>query len=98
MRKLMETGQGSNAIATPSLGMAGGMVLAGRGPLWARIAAGTIAARHIPLLAVIGPKFFVTSPPTPRERLGFALSTLIYAGWRPTVPVNEGGLLDHVGC
>ena len=33
MRKLIETGQGSNAIATPLLGMAGGMVLAGRGPL-----------------------------------------------------------------
>ena len=78
MRKLIETGQGSNAIATPLLGMAGGMVLAGRGPLWARIAAGTIAAGHIPLLAVIGPKFFLTSPPTPRERMGFALNTLIY--------------------
>ena len=78
MRKLIETGQGSNAIATPLLGMAGGMVLAGRGPLWARIAAGTIAAGHIPLLAVIGPKFFLTSPPTPRERMAFALNTLIY--------------------
>jgi hypothetical protein len=78
MRKLIETGQGSNAIATPLLGMAGGMVLAGRGPLWARIAAGTIAAGHIPLLAAIGPKFFLTSPPTPRERVGFALNTLIY--------------------
>ena len=78
MRKLIETGEGSNAIATPLFGMAGGMVLAGRGPLWARIAAGMIVAGHIPLLAAKGPKFFMTSPPSPRERVGFALNTLIY--------------------
>ncbi|MFL4475493.1 hypothetical protein ACIPVK_15960 [Paeniglutamicibacter sp. MACA_103] len=78
MRKLIETGEGSNAIATPLLGMAGGMVLAGRGPLWARIAAGTVVAGHIPLLAVIGPKFFLPSPPTGRERVAFALNNLIY--------------------
>lgn len=79
MRKLIETGEGSNAIATPLLGMAGGMVLAGRGPLWARIAAGTVVAGHIPLLAVIGPKFFLPSPPTPRERVDFAVNNLVYA-------------------
>ncbi|MFL4479972.1 hypothetical protein ACIPUB_17050 [Paeniglutamicibacter sp. ORCA_105] len=78
LRKLIETGEGSNAIATPLFGMAGGMVLAGRGPLWARIAAGTIVAGHIPLLAAMGPKFFMTSPPTGRERVGFAVNTLIY--------------------
>jgi hypothetical protein len=78
MRKPIETGEGSNAIATPLLGMAGGMVLAGRGPLWARIAAGTIVAGRIPLLAAIGPKFFLPSPPTGRERVAFALNNLIY--------------------
>ena len=78
MRKLIETGEGSNAIATPLFGMAGGMVLAGRGPLWARIAAGTIVAGHVPLLAVIGPKYFLPSPPTGRERVAFALNNLIY--------------------
>ena len=78
MRKLIETGEGSNAVATPLLGMAGGMVLAGRGPLWTRIAAGTVAAGHIPLLAAIGPKYFMASAPTGRERVGFALNTLIY--------------------
>ncbi|MDQ0094173.1 hypothetical protein [Paeniglutamicibacter psychrophenolicus] len=79
MRKLIETGEGSNAVAMPLLGMAGGMALAGRGPRWARLASNAVVIGHVPLMAFLGPKFFFPEPPTARQRVGFALNTVIYA-------------------
>lgn len=80
MRKLIETGEGSNAVAMPLLGMAGGMAMAGRGPRPARVLSAAIVIGHVPLMAFLGPKYFFEVPPTMRQRVGFALNTLIYGG------------------
>ena len=33
-----------------------------------------------------------------QRKTGKTVVALNYARWRPSVPVNGGGLLDHVGC
>jgi hypothetical protein len=45
---LLEDGIGGGAIVVPLVGLAGGYALSGRGPIWARIAAGVIALVPIP--------------------------------------------------
>ena len=73
-------GLGGGAIAVPLIGMAGGYALAGRGPRWARWAAGAVALLAVPgwLVGVVrrGP----ARPRHPARRLGL----------RP-VPVAAGG-------
>jgi len=60
-------GLGGGAIAVPLLGMAGGYALAGRGPRWARWAAGAVALLAVPgwlvLASFIGGRL---APDTPR--------------------------------
>ena len=45
-------GLGGGAIAIPLFGMAGGYALSGRGPIWARVAAGAVAILPIPAWAL----------------------------------------------
>ncbi len=45
-------GLGGGAIAIPLFGIAGGYALSGRGPVWARLAAGAIAVLPIPAWAL----------------------------------------------
>ncbi len=60
-------GLGGGAIAVPLLGMAGGYALAGRGPRWARWAAGAVALLAVPgwlvLASFVGGRL---APDTPR--------------------------------
>jgi hypothetical protein len=60
-------GLGGGAIAVPLIGMAGGYALAGRGPRWARWAAGAVALLPVPGwlvgAAVVGGRL---APDTPR--------------------------------
>src|SRR5690242_16879851 len=47
-------GLGGGAIAVPLIGMAGGYALAGRGPRWARWAAGAVALLPLPGWLIVG--------------------------------------------
>ncbi len=74
-------GLGGGAIAVPLLGMAGGYALAGRGPRWARWAAGAVALLAVPgwlvLASFVGGTLALDHP---AGRLG-----------RRAVPVAAGG-------
>ncbi len=64
---LLEDGIGGGALVVPLVGIAGGYALSGRGPVWARIAAGLVALLPIPgwaLAATIidGARFGLDSP------------------------------------
>jgi len=48
-------GLGGGAVAIPVFGMAGGYALSERGPLWGRLAAGTVAVVPIPGWAIASP-------------------------------------------
>ncbi|GGU13067.1 hypothetical protein [Lentzea flava] len=62
---LFEGGIGGGAIALPLFGIAGGYLLAGRGPMWTRVLAGVVAVAPVPLWPLtngpFGPDFAVTT-------------------------------------
>lgn len=57
---LLDTGEGSGAIAVVVVGMCGGVALAGRGPATARVVAGGVAA-----VGVVGPVLAAVVSPGP---------------------------------
>jgi hypothetical protein len=64
---IFEGGDGGAAIGVPLYGMAGGYAISGRGPRWARIACGLLAATTIPIWALTvesfaGPELALTTP------------------------------------
>jgi hypothetical protein len=65
-KPLLQGGIGGGAIAVPLFGMAGGYVLAGRGPIGARFVLGLIAVAPIPAWPfasqLFGSDFALTSP------------------------------------
>lgn len=64
---VFQNGIGGGAIGVPLYGMAGGYAIARRGPRWARIACGLLAATTIPIWALTvesfaGPDLALTAP------------------------------------
>jgi hypothetical protein len=63
---IFENGLGGGALGVPLYAIAGGYAISGRGPLWGRIACGTLALTVIPIWALTvesfaGPELAVTT-------------------------------------
>ncbi len=64
---ILEDGIGGGAIGVPVYGMAGGYAISGRGPRWARIICGLLAATTVPIWALTvesfaGPELALSTP------------------------------------